>query len=693
MVELHLHVIPLTDEALDANGNPGFAFAVTPAEFAQLVERVNLSFQGTDIRFVFDPETDWWPRADSLLNSDAPGMRDRGNSIAAEVPGKVVCFLRWGASANGPTGNGNAYPPPGAGPKPPHVDDLQQDYVALPNRIDPNFGLLNQGNGSFVAHEFGHYLGLYHTFPGWTDRRGPVYKSIEGSGTPSAQAADQALLDYVAAGGGTADALDGDGLSDTPPDPSPVLYQAHGQDVCAQPQITVSSAAGRSTISVTFEPDPDNVMSYFRTCGPAGAAPPPAHFSPQQIQRMHSTLQHSSRVHLTELPCPADFHNLPVDRLQRAFNFWVHRRQWPATLSIAHHDGALFASGSFQRGHGRLVRHLMTDNELRSAIEAERAKFGRPQQRPHQVSVVLTNQGPRYTAVWAPSVGEWIAEVALDAATYEARWHERHAAKYVQVDLAIAGGSQLRFTSVWERRPFDDYASYWGMTAQQYRNRFDEFWPKGLRPVRFCRYEQPGTGERFAAVWERLPGRWAHYFGMDHDSYQVHWADFALKRGLRLHQLHSYDQWFSAVWHDPGQFSWRRCRKCQVLTFAAPVAGPCVAGGVHDYSGSRDYVVPHNADGVGQPNWRWCRKCQGLVFGGAAAGSCAAGGTHDHLGSGDYRIPLDWTGPGEDGWRWCRKCQSLALDRSPQGPCAAGGQHNPSGSGLYRLPNVVWAFT
>ena len=231
MVDLRLHIIPLTDTQLDANGNPTHPYDITPQEFADLVVRVTWSFEGTGIRLLFDPANDWEPMADTQLNTDAPGNRDRGNQIAASIPGKIVCFLRWGPYPQ-PTGNGNAYPPPGAGPKPPSVDDVVQNYVALPNRIAPNFQLLNQGNGSFVAHELGHYFGLYHTFPGWTDRRGPIYGQIPGDNIPSQQAADQGLIDYIAANGGTLNALDGDLLSDTAPDPSPVLYGAHQQDIC-----------------------------------------------------------------------------------------------------------------------------------------------------------------------------------------------------------------------------------------------------------------------------------------------------------------------------------------------------------------------------------------------------------------------------------------------------------------------------
>src|SRR5260370_939691 len=164
MQDLRLHVIPLSDAEKDSKGHYLNACNVSPQQFAALVERANVTYAGTNIRFAFNPALDWAPMADTGLNSDAPDMRQRGNDIAALFPGEIVCFLRWGnlKDNNGipiPTGNGNAYPPPGAGPKPPDVDDVVQNYVALPNQIyDGSYSYLNLGNGSFVAHELGHYL-------------------------------------------------------------------------------------------------------------------------------------------------------------------------------------------------------------------------------------------------------------------------------------------------------------------------------------------------------------------------------------------------------------------------------------------------------------------------------------------------------------------------------------------------------
>ena len=133
MLDLRLHVVPLSNAEKDNTGHYVKAYNVTPQQFAALVDRVNVTYVPTNIRFVFDPEFDRAPMADTELNTDGPNMLTRGNQIAAAFPGKIVCLLRWG-NGSGPTGNGNAYPPPGAGPKPPDVDDVVQNYARCPTK-------------------------------------------------------------------------------------------------------------------------------------------------------------------------------------------------------------------------------------------------------------------------------------------------------------------------------------------------------------------------------------------------------------------------------------------------------------------------------------------------------------------------------------------------------------------------------
>jgi hypothetical protein len=294
-VGLRLRVIALSND--DGTRAP----QVTAAQFTDVVARVNRVYRGSGIRFLYDEAADWQPVNSTGMNQDATIFAD-GNALAATLPGRIPLLLRWG-SGPGVTGNGNAFPPPGAGTLPANVTDNDQRYVALPS-LYPTTGLsfLTLGNGSFVAHELGHYLGLYHTFPGW-DGVNPVY----GTSTGSAAVADQALITYIGNNTSTIAALDGDRLADTPPDPGTIIYDLHGNsdgnpnEVCTTPQITVTGTIGGNPVSFTFDPDVRNVMSYHAMCG-TGDNPEPQKFTPDQVRQIHHVLTVPIRNHLLSPP-------------------------------------------------------------------------------------------------------------------------------------------------------------------------------------------------------------------------------------------------------------------------------------------------------------------------------------------------------------------------------------------------------
>ena len=141
------------------------------------------------------------------------------------------------------------------------------------------------------------------------------------------------------------------------------------------------------------------------------------------------------------------------------------------------------------------------------------------------------------------------------------------------------------------------------------------------------------------------------------------------------------------------QARWQWCNKCQALAYSGFAdLGPCPAGGVHEHAGSYDYPLIAQSDVVPasyQNYWRWCNKCQALAFAGNAdSGSCSGGGVHDHSGSADYMVEIrgldglpSWK---QDNWRWCNKCQVLAY-AGLEGPCSAGGLHDHTGSSDYVL--------
>ncbi len=280
--KIRVRAVPLSDD------DGGHAPQVTPIQFTDALERANRAFCGTGIQFQFDATNDWAPLKSTSMNRDQT-IRADGNAMASSFPKRLLVLLRWGPDAS-VTGNGNAYPPPGLATPPLNVSDVDQRYVALPSLYPTSgFSFLTLQNGSFMAHELGHYLGLYHTFPGW-DGLSPVFPSKPASG----QQADQAVVGYVRANGGTTDALDGDGLQDTPPDPGTTLFSARGQQPCINPAITVHGNVNGQPFTYTFMPDIANAMSYYDVCDQT-TDPRPRDFSPAQVVRMQMALAQSPR--------------------------------------------------------------------------------------------------------------------------------------------------------------------------------------------------------------------------------------------------------------------------------------------------------------------------------------------------------------------------------------------------------------
>jgi hypothetical protein len=135
------------------------------------------------------------------------------------------------------------------------------------------------------------------------------------------------------------------------------------------------------------------------------------------------------------------------------------------------------------------------------------------------------------------------------------------------------------------------------------------------------------------------------------------------------------------------QPGWRRCGKCQSLSYGEFEIGPCPAGGTHDHSTSGVYSLFQSSDANGQPGWRRCAKCNGLGFIQLSPGVCRDGAPHDFTDSLAYSIPSEVVPSGaESSWRLCSRCQVLVYGGGSHGICVDGAPHDLNDSVLYGVP-------
>jgi len=233
-------------QAIRVADNDGSRAAnITAEQVGRWVDNANAVYAAADIRFQFDSGSDWSTLNNTLINRmtgvedpDWTQARDAGNTVAARYPGKIVVFFRYGRDAS-PTGGG--------------FSATDYNFVVMPGFNDT--GVCGNQNIGMFPHEVGHYLGLAHTFA----NKDP-FDTV------------QQAEDFLRANGNNPAVFDGDGLSDTPPDPYIRVYQCGPTPT----NITLNG--------VPFMLPRTNVMSYYH---PANAVPTEVRtLTPQQITRV-----------------------------------------------------------------------------------------------------------------------------------------------------------------------------------------------------------------------------------------------------------------------------------------------------------------------------------------------------------------------------------------------------------------------
>jgi hypothetical protein len=230
----------------------GRAAHITPQQVKQWVDYANSAYTPVGVRLDFDPNDprEWSTLPSTLVNGMA-GDGDRNwvqerwvaDAVGRLYPGQLTVLFRWGPDSF-PTGAGFSW------------SDL--NFVAMPGFNDT--WVSGHQNISLFAHEVGHYLGLSHTFTN-------VFSDVG-----AAEA-------YFRGHGDDPQVFDGDGLSDTPPDPFSLDMQ--GGD-----STSVILDGVRLTLPRT------NIMSYYDSSTKI--------LSPQQGDRVRQTYLNRALGPVTE---------------------------------------------------------------------------------------------------------------------------------------------------------------------------------------------------------------------------------------------------------------------------------------------------------------------------------------------------------------------------------------------------------
>jgi hypothetical protein len=194
------------------------------------------------------------PSAYLAWQGDPWAYHSARNRIARETPNKLTIFFSHGTSLNLPEDQTRRIAQRRGG----GFSSSLCEYIAMPSVY----------TNTSLAHEFGHFLHLDHTF---TE---PLAKNVE-------DLAD--LIRRVSVQGLDADRPH---VLDTPPDPGPSVYT--GRDYCGNAFIVIPVDGNL----IQFSPDVQNVMSYFGCT--------PAHLSDQQAKRAIGAIRTGNRKRLIE---------------------------------------------------------------------------------------------------------------------------------------------------------------------------------------------------------------------------------------------------------------------------------------------------------------------------------------------------------------------------------------------------------
>lgn len=183
----------------------------------------------------------------------------------------------------------------------------------------------------------------------------------------------------------------------------------------------------------------------------------------------------------------------------------------------------------------------LTATELEAALES----YTSAGMMPSDVEAYATDDGIRFSGVWIanPQNLSWHAETDLTSEEYGTAFRNLRDAGYRLIDVeAYRTPSGIRYAGVWHLSCDNtNWRQVRGMDREQYQRRLENLREQGFRVTDFESY-QTSNGQRYAAIWERVPAGRAWRVRTDRTlrwflNYHREYEDM----GMRLIDFESYD--------------------------------------------------------------------------------------------------------------------------------------------------------
>ncbi len=517
------------------------------------------------LTFEYRPALDWEDVNSSVLNqglmsgNETAAARSRAAAIVSEHPGKIVVFLRRWASFGGPATcgadndgtfctNGPSYAePPNIGQTVPTGWGNGQDYVVASSAWAPLSSSSSlSGQPRLFAHEVGHFLGLYHTFPTRSSLSNADAFSWQSSWVGFCSRAGTCGPGARCVAGGCYRNFDGDLISDTAEDPGAAAWQSscttgcggstpacqQSTNTCTDFCTAATTTIGTGSFTKTYTPPLDNIMSYYdQTCSA------PQRITPGQASKIAATLQHASRIRLCQQPCFPDFNGVPVGQVDQCLRYWRGREGFgPLALSVDW-SGTVAAGALRPNANNSLSTDRASYENLTSMLGA--AGFG---------SGHYSLRGNQALGIMRPGMTSVQTFHRMSSTTFNTVWGTMFNSGRALVDVSVTSSSPLELSAVWADQGHTS-ATYFQSSTQEIKNSSDAFYGNGIRLDRVVPFAN-GAGHGFIANWN-FSSTLRAVFSSSAAGYQSQYNSLAAL-GYSIHDLEYFEgAGLVTVWEAP----------------------------------------------------------------------------------------------------------------------------------------------